>query len=242
MAGVQAPRQKHRTTPPAKLPFVRYAKPILIALLIIGAFAALRFLPVGPWIVRFQQYVRGAGAMGYVIYALGYAIAALFLPGSLLTIGAGAIFGVVGGTIVVACGATLAATIAFVLARTVLRNRIERIASDKFKAVDKAIAREGVKIVFLVRLAAVFPFTIVNYAFGLTGIGLGPYVAATLVGILPGTIAFVYIGAAGAAAANESRTKLIFTIIGLVVALAVSVFVARIAHAAIRRAGVDDTA
>jgi uncharacterized membrane protein YdjX (TVP38/TMEM64 family) len=223
---------------------MRYAKALLLALIIIGAFVALRLLPIGVYLTEFQHYVRGKGALGYLIYALGYGVVALVFPGSILTIGAGAIFGVVGGSIVVACGATIAATIAFILARTVLRKRIERITADnaKLAAVDKAIAREGVKVVFLVRLAAVFPFTLVNYAFGLTGIRLLPYVAATAIGILPGTIAFVYIGAAGAAVATANRTRLVFTIVGLVVALAVSIFVARIAHAAIRRAGVDDAA
>jgi uncharacterized membrane protein YdjX (TVP38/TMEM64 family) len=221
---------------------VRYARLILIALLVIGAIVALRFLPIGAWLMRFQAYVRAAGPMGYVLYALGYGLIALIFPGSVLTIGAGAIFGIVGGTLVVLAGATIAATIAFILARTVLRHRIERITAEnkKFHAVDQAIAREGMKIVLLVRLAAVFPFTIVNYAFGLTGIRLAPYVGATAIGILPGTLAFVYIGAAAASVAAQDRTKLIFTIAGLVVAFAVSLFVARIAHKAIQRAGVDE--
>jgi uncharacterized membrane protein YdjX (TVP38/TMEM64 family) len=223
---------------------MRYAKAAVLALVIIGAFLALRLLPIGTYLTEFQHYVQGKGPIGYALYALGYGVVALVFPGSVLTIGAGAIFGIIGGSIVVACGATLAAAIAFILARTVLRRRIERITAGnaKFAAVDKAIAAEGVKIVFLVRLAAVFPFTLVNYAFGLTGIGFVPYVVATAIGILPGTVAFVYIGAAGAAVATADRTKLVFTIIGLAVALGVSIFVARIAHAAIRRAGVDDTA
>jgi uncharacterized membrane protein YdjX (TVP38/TMEM64 family) len=223
---------------------VRYAKFILIAVVVVAVVIAFRMLPLGAWLVRFQAYVRAAGPIGYVLYALGYGLVALIIPGSVLTIGAGAIFGIVGGTIVVLAGATLAATIAFILARTVLRHRIERMIAknNKFHAVDQALSREGTKIVLLVRLAAVFPFTIVNYAFGLTGIRLAPYIGATAIGILPGTIAFVYIGAAAASVATQDRTKLIFTIAGLVVALAVSLFVARIAHNAIRRAGVDDSA
>ncbi len=191
---------------------------------------------------QFIDYVRGLGAIGYVVYTLGYAIVGLFVPASILTIGAGALFGIVGGSIVVAIGATLAATLAFLLARTVLRKRIERMVArnPKFVAVDRAIAREGAKIVVLVRLAAVFPFLFVNYAFGLTGIGTLRYIAATFLGILPGTIAFVYIGAAGAAAATQSKTKTIFTIVGAVIALAVSIYVGRIAHRAIQRAGIDE--
>jgi uncharacterized membrane protein YdjX (TVP38/TMEM64 family) len=221
---------------------VRYAKPVVIAVIVIAAIVALRFFPVGSWLTSFQLYVKHAGPIGYVLYAVGYGLIALVFPGSLLTIGAGAIFGIVGGTIVVLVGATLTASIAFILARTVLRKRIERITAKnpKFRAVDKAIANEGTKIVLLVRLAAVFPFTIVNYAFGLTGIRFVPYVAATAIGILPGTIAFVYIGAAAASVATQNRTKLTFTIAGLVIAIAVSFFVARVAHKAIKRAGVDD--
>jgi uncharacterized membrane protein YdjX (TVP38/TMEM64 family) len=191
---------------------------------------------------HFIDYVSGLGAIGYVVYALGYAIIGLFVPASILTIGAGALFGVVGGSIVVLIGATLTATIAFLLARTVLRGRIEQMVArnPKFLAVDRAVAREGPKIVVLVRLAAVFPFLFVNYAFGLTGIRTIPYVVSTLIGILPGTVAFVYLGAAGAAAATQNKAKTIFTIIGVIIAFAVSIFVARIANRAIKRAGVDE--
>src|SRR2546430_1310784 len=151
------------------------------------------------WLREFQAWVAGLGPIGYVVYTLGYGVIGVFFPASILTIGAGAIFGVVGGSIVVVVGATIAATLAFVLARTVLRRRVEAMAAKnpKFRAVDRAIAREGAKIVVLVRLSAVFPFVFVNYAFGLTGIGLVPYVVATFLGIIPATIAFVWLGAAG---------------------------------------------
>jgi len=194
------------------------------------------------WLREFQDYVRGLGALGYVVYTLGYGIVGTFFPASILTIGAGALFGVVAGTIVVAIGATIAATIAFILARTILRKRVESMAAanPKFRAVDRAIAREGIKIVILVRLAAVFPFLFMNYAFGLTGIGTMQYVGATFVGILPATVAFVYLGAAGAAVAEQNRTKTIITIVGLVIAFATSIFVGRVAARAIKRAGVDD--
>ena len=194
------------------------------------------------WLREFQDYVRGLGALGYVVYTLGYGVIGTFFPASILTIGAGALFGVVAGSIVVAIGAKIAATIAFLLARTILRKRVESMAAanPKFRAVDRAIAREGIKIVILVRLAAVFPFLFMNYAFGLTGIGTLQYVGATFVGILPATVAFVYLGAAGAAVAEQNRTKTIITIVGLVIAFATSIFVGRVAARAIKRAGVDD--
>ena len=191
---------------------------------------------------QFIDYVRGLGALGYIVYTLGYAVAGLVVPASVLTIGAGALFGFIGGSIVVAIGATLAATIAFFLARTVLRKRVERMVlrNPKFAAVDRAISREGAKIVVLVRLAAVFPFLFMNYAFGLTGIRPIPYIVATFIGILPGTIAFVSLGAAGAAAATATRTKTIFTIVGAVIALAVSIYVGRIAKRALLHDQLED--
>lgn len=225
--------------PPKLARVPRWLKIVVAVLVAAGAIAALRLLPIGPWLIRFQEWVRGAGAAGPFLYAVGYGVIALILPGSLLTIGAGALFGVLIGTIVVDAGATLAATLAFLLARTVLRERIERkiAGNEKFQAIDRAIAREGTRIVLLVRLAAVFPFTLVNYAFGLTAIRLLPYIAATAIGILPGTLAFVWIGAAGAAAATQSRTRLLFTLAGVAAALAVSVFIAKIAQKEIGRAG-----
>jgi len=220
----------------------KFLKPAIAVIALIAVAIALRLLPVGDWLRHFQVYVRGLGSLGYVVYTLGYAIAGVFVPASILTIGAGALFGVVAGSIVVAIGATMAATIAFLLARTVLRKRVEAMAAanPKFRAVDRAIAREGMKIVILVRLAAVFPFLFVNYAFGLTGIGTLQYVIATFIGILPGTIAFVYLGAAGAAVATQNTAKTIITVVGVVIAFAASIFVARIATRAIKRAGVED--
>ena len=193
------------------------------------------------WLRDFQAWVAALGPIGYVVYALGYGVIGVFFPASILTLGAGAIFGVVGGSIVVAVGATIAATLSFLLARTVLRKRVEAMAAKnpKFRAIDRAIAREGAKIVVLVRLSAVFPFLFVNYAFGLTSIRLVPFILATFFGILPLTIAFVYLGAAGAAVATQRNARAAITVAGALIALGVSVYVGRIAARAIRRAGVD---
>jgi uncharacterized membrane protein YdjX (TVP38/TMEM64 family) len=208
-----------------------------------GLIIAARLLPVSAWIAALQTWVRGTGPSGYVLYALIYAIAGLFFSGLVLTLGAGALFGTFAGTLVVLAGATSAATIAFLLARTVLRSRIERMVASRrdFAAVDRAVTREGAKIVFLIRLAAIFPFLFVNYAFGLTGIKTGSYVLATLIGIIPTTVAFVYLGSAGAALATQTTTARIITITGAVIALVVSIWIARVASAEIRRAGVEKT-
>lgn len=219
---------------------------IVAALLIVAAVIVLfHILPVATWLRHFQTYVRGLGALGYVVYIVVYAACVVaFVPASILTLGAGAIFGFVGGTIVVVIGATIGATMSFLLARTFMRKRIEAMTATnaKFRALDRAIAAEGMKIVFLVRLAVVFPFTYINYAFGLTAIPLGRYVLATFVGILPATAAFVFVSSAATNAATTSTssvTKIVY-IAGGIIAVIVSVLIGRIATKAIRRAGVED--
>jgi uncharacterized membrane protein YdjX (TVP38/TMEM64 family) len=221
-------------------------KKILVVLLVIAAIViAYHFLPIGAWLKAFQAYVKSLGALGYVVYIAVYAVCVVaFIPASILTLGAGAIFGFVGGTIVVVIGATMGATLAFLLARTVMRKRIEEMtrSNKKFKALDRAIASEGMKIVFLVRLAIVFPFTYINYAFGLTAIPLWRYVLATFLGIIPATAAFVFASNAATKAATgetNSITKIVY-IAGGVIAIIVSVLIGRIATRAIRRAGVDE--
>jgi uncharacterized membrane protein YdjX (TVP38/TMEM64 family) len=208
----------------------------------IVAFVVLvRLLPVAAWLEQFKAWVQGAGPIGYVLYALVYMICCVFLvPGIALTLGAGAIFGFAAGSLVVLVGATLGATAAFLLARTVLRHRVEGWTSGnaKFRALDRAITNEGTKILWLVRLSGFPPFTWVNYAFGLTGVRVLPYIVITFFGIIPGTLAFTYAGAAGADALTGSgnRIALIVTAVGAIV---VSIFIARIATKAIARAGVE---
>lgn len=216
---------------------------IAVALAIVVAFViAVRMLPLGEWITQFQTWVRGIGALGYVVYVLVYAVCCvLIVPALALTLGAGAIFGFAAGSIVVIVGATIGATLAFILARTVLRHRVERMTSGnaKFRALDRAITREGTKILWLVRLSGFPPFTWVNYAFGLTGVRLPQYVLITFLGIIPGTLAFTYAGAAGAAAltGGGNRILLLVTAVGAIV---IAVFIGRIALNAIRKAGVEE--
>lgn len=215
---------------------------VVIAVALVIAFAvAVRMLPLGQWFADFQTWVRGIGAAGYVVYVLAYAVCCVFLiPALALTLGAGAIFGFAAGSLIVVIGATIGATLAFLLARTVLRARVERMTENnaKFRALDRAITAEGTKILWLVRLSGFPPFTWVNYAFGLTGVRVVPYILITMFGIIPGTLAFTWAGAAGAAALTGSgnRIALLVTAAG---AILVVVVVGRIALQAIRRAGVE---
>lgn len=220
---------------------MKYVKGLLVLAAVVAFVIVMRTLPVAEWLESFKTWVQAQGAIGYVLYALVYVVCCvLIVPALALTLGAGAIFGFAAGSVVNVIGATLGATLAFLLSRTVMRHRIERMTSGnaKFRALDRAITAEGTKIMWLVRLSGFPPFTWVNYAFGLTGIHLTPFLITTFFGIIPGTLAFTYAGAAGAAAlsGNGNRVTLIVTAVGAVL---VSAFIARIATRAIRRAGVD---
>ncbi len=144
----------------------------------------------GAYVPRFAQWVESLGVWGPVVFILGYAVAAVaFVPGSLLTLAAGAIFGLAKGTIYTLIGATLGASAAFLVARYVARGAIERrIAGNaRFAAIDRAVGREGFKIVALLRLSPIFPFNLLNYSLGLTKVGFLPYLLASIA-MLPGTV------------------------------------------------------
>jgi uncharacterized membrane protein YdjX (TVP38/TMEM64 family) len=129
------------------------------------------------------------------------------VPGSLLTIGAGLVFGVVWGTVVVSVAATTTAALAFLIARHLARARVEAMARrhQRFEAIDRAIAEKGWKVVALLRLSPVVPFSVSNYLYGLTPVRFVPYVVTSWAAMLPGTLLYVWLGAAGGAAAAAGR-------------------------------------
>jgi uncharacterized membrane protein YdjX (TVP38/TMEM64 family) len=221
----------------------------LILYIVIGvAVVAAVFLvgqKTGGVVLRFAEWVNGLGVWGPVVFILGYAVATVaFLPGSLLTLAAGAIFGLIKGTIYSLIGATLGASAAFLVARYVARRAIERkIAGNaKFAAIDKAVGREGFKIVALLRLSPVFPFNLLNYSLGLTKVRFLPYLAACAA-MLPGTLLYVYYGKAlGSLAALASGAKAqrgsefwIFLGVGLLATIGVTFYVTRLAGKALRQ-------
>ena len=151
----------------------------------------------GPWLTNALDWIRGLGALAPVAFIAIYIAACVaFLPGSILTIGAGVIFGVVRGSIYVSIAATLGATAAFLVGRYLARDWVSaRLEGNaKFKAIDEAVGKEGWKIVILTRLSPVFPFNLLNYAYGLTRVSLRDYFFASWLGMIPGTILYVYIG------------------------------------------------
>ena len=184
------------------------ARWILLVLAAVAAVAAVRLLPLDAWLTGFQQWVAGKGVWGGALYALVYvACALLFVPGSLLTIGAGLVFGVLWGTVVVSVAATTTAALAFLIARHLARARVEAMARrhQRFEAIDRAIAEKGWKVVALLRLSPVVPFSVSNYLYGLTPVRFVPYVVTSWAAMLPGTLLYVWLGAAGGAAAAAGR-------------------------------------
>lgn len=199
---------------------------------------------VAGYLPEFSAWVDGLGVWGPVVFVLGYMVATVaFIPGSLLTLAAGAIFGLAEGTALAFAGASLGATAAFLASRYRIRGAIEqRVAAEpRFAAIDRAVGREGFKIVLLLRLTPVVPFVLLNYALGLTRVKLRDYVLA-FSGMLPATLLYVYYGkvagdlaeiAAGGGGERGWETH-VFTGVGLVATIAVITVVTRIARRALR--------
>lgn len=224
---------------------------LIAALIVLAVVVALMTFgrSVADALPRFAHWVESLGPWGPIAFVVGYAAAVVgFVPGSLLTLTAGAIFGLVEGTLLVLLAATLGATTAFLLARTVARQWVaRRIEGDaRFAAIDRAIGREGFRIAFLLRLSPAFPFSLLNYALGLTRIGLRDYVLASI-GMLPGTLLYVYSGRvageiatlAGGAAPPRGAGYYAVVGLGFVATILVTLIVTRIARSALARASED---
>ncbi len=225
---------------------MRKGKLLLLGVFSIAVVIGFRFLPARQWFDGLEGYVRSLGSMGPPVWALAYVVATvLLIPGSALTLGAGGLFGLTTGFVVVLAGANVGAFCAFLLARTILRAKVAQWAESnaKFKSLDRAIGRQGFKMVFLSRLSPAFPFSLLNYLLGLTSIRAGSYVLATLLGMIPGILLFVYIGAAardvvltGAVPGSAGILQQVLKYVGLLATAAVVVIVTRIARNAMREA------
>ena len=209
-----------------------------VALLLLG-----RAVDVGTWLAAALGWIRGLGPVAPVVFLLLYVVACVFLlPGSVLTLGAGAVFGVSRGIVIVWISATLGATAAFLVGRYLVRGWVARTiaANPRLAALDATVTREGRTIVLLMRLSPVIPFNLLNYAFGATRVSLRDYVLASAVGMLPGTAMYVYLGSvAGELAAGSARARTplewAFYGVGLVATVAVTVYLTRVARASLSR-------
>lgn len=193
------------------------------------------------WMNEAVLWIDGFGWVGLLLFVLLYICATvLFVPGSALTLAAGALFGVVKGSLLISVGSTLGATAAFLVGRYLARDWIARkiAKSEKFTAIDQAVGREGWKIVGLTRLSPLFPFSLLNYAYGLTTVSLRDYFFASWIGMMPGTVMYVYIGSLarlGVEAKSGGTPELIMRIVGLLATVAVTVYVTRVARKALNK-------
>jgi uncharacterized membrane protein YdjX (TVP38/TMEM64 family) len=215
--------------------------------IIIALFVAMKFLPVQEWLRDFNAWVAHMGLAGIFIFIGVYAAATLLLaPGAILTIGAGFAFGLWKGFLAVSAGATLGASLAFLVARFVARDKIQTIAqrNDKFRRIDTAIGKQGPRLIFLLRLSPLIPFNLSNYFYGLTGVKFWPYVLASWIGMMPGTFLYVYIGTAGQAAVSAAAGGEVvergwqywtFVSVGLATTVTVTVWVTKIARDALQK-------
>lgn len=198
-------------------------------------------------LVTLLTWIDSLGAVAPLAFILLYiGVTLAFLPASVVTLGAGVVFGVVKGSLLVLVGAMLGAIGAFLVGRYLARDWVaRRIASNsQFQAIDNAIGREGRKVIFLLRLSPLFPFNLLNYGLGLTKISLRDYILGT-VGIIPGTVMYVYLGSlignlamigAKTVPADSDITNLQWglRLVGLGATIAVTLYVTQIARKALR--------
>lgn len=224
-------------------------KLIIAAFIIIFLIAAARYFNLQQYLnsglQSALQWINSLGTWGPVTFIVIYILATvLFVPGSLLTLGAGVLFGVIWGSIFVSIAATLGATAAFLVGRYLVRGWVAKQleGKDNFQAIDRAVAREGWKIVGLTRLSPIFPFNLLNYAFGITQVSLRDYFFASWIGMIPGTVMYVYIGslfgslatlATGIQERSRTPTEWVLYAVGLIATVAVTVYVTRIAKKAL---------
>lgn len=216
---------------------------LVLIILIVGAALVLAVkFDIRELLRSTLAWIGNLGAWGPLLFIAIYIVASvLFIPASVLTLGAGALFGIVRGSLYVIIGATLGATAAFLVGRYLARDSVARRieANPKFKAIDEAVGREGGKIVLLTRLSPIFPFNLLNYAFGVTKVGLRSYFVASALGMIPGTIMYVYIGSlAGMVATGGTRARTpaewALLAFGLLATIAVTIVITRAARSALQ--------
>jgi uncharacterized membrane protein YdjX (TVP38/TMEM64 family) len=250
MKGEQAAQPQGEGPPPTTEAAGRGASWLKIAAgLVVAAGLLLLARKAGGQIPALAGWVEGLGLWGPLAFIAVYATAVVaFVPGSLLTLAGGAIFGLAKGTLYVFAAAVIGSSAAFLLARHGARSAVEgRVASHpKYAAIDRAVAEEGLKIVFLLRLSPAFPFNLLNYALGLTRVRFADYLIAS-VGMLPGTMLYVYYGKlagdvaalAGGAGVEKGNGYYALLALGLAATIAVTTVVTRIARKALAQVAVQ---
>ncbi len=224
-------------------------RPPVLRLLVGAGVLGLLYLiarEAGDTLPRFASWVDGLGYWGPLVFVAGYALAVVaMVPGAILTLAGGAIFGLLEGTLYVFAAAFLGSAAAFLVARHLARGAVERRLGGhpRFASIDRAVAQEGLKIVFLLRLSPVFPFNLLNFGLGLTQIRFRDYLTASL-GMIPGTVLYVYYGKvvgdvaalAGGVAVDRDAAYYAVMGLGLAATIAVTAIVTRLARRALQQA------
>ena len=218
---------------------------VLALLAVASLLIVLYFLDVQELIQVALAWISDLGPWGPVFFIVFYILATvLFLPGLIPTMAAGVLFGVIQGTLLVSISSISGATLAFLIGRYLAREWVAAMirGNQKFEAIDTAVAQEGWKIVGLTRLSPVFPFNLLNYAFGLTQVSLKHYFLASWIGMLPGTVMYVYIGSLAGDLATlgigeRSRTPAEWAlyVVGLMATVVLTLYLTRIAQRALNR-------
>ena len=195
-----------------------------------------------PHLLAFLAGVHGLGGWAPLVFILTYAAGVVaFIPCTLFTLVGGAVFGFLRGVLYASAGAALGSTGAFLIGRYVARNAIQRRLArmPRFQSIDRAVAADAVRILFLLRLSPIMPFNVLNYALGLTAVRLTDFLLA-MAGTLPGTIVYAYAGkvmgelaVAGPAGVPKNAGSYVVLVVGLVATVAATFVVTRAARRAL---------
>lgn len=229
----------------------RISKPVVFALAFLVLVVAAFTLPVADWLQGFFVWIAATPTIAWAVFILFYIIAVvLMLPGSLLTLGAGYLFGLGAGFAIVSFASTVGAICAFVIGRFAARDWVAGKLDDmpRFSALDRAVGKRGALVVLLTRLSPAFPFNLLNYALGLTQVPLKTYVLVSWLGMIPGTLLYVYLGSIAknltalfSGDLGHSPVSNVLFYVGLIATLILTVFITRFASGALERQLESDT-
>jgi uncharacterized membrane protein YdjX (TVP38/TMEM64 family) len=195
---------------------------LLLLLLLIGIAAAIIWRDqLSPELL--MERVGQLGWIAPLVFIAGYTIATVFfMPGLLFTLAGGILFGPVYGTLYNLTGATIGATLAFLLARYIAYDWVAQRAGKRLRQLVDGVEEEGWRFVAFVRLVPLFPFNLLNYALGLTKIRLSHYIITSFIFMAPGAVAYTYLGYAGreVAAGGEDVIRKALLAIAVVASIA----------------------
>lgn len=198
----------------------RWWRPVLLLAMIVTLVVIAKVFHLGGKLGAVQDWIRTLGVWGPIVFITIYALATIVaVPGSALTIGAGALFGSVQGVIFVSIASTLGASLCFLIARYVARNAVAGwlAKNEKFSRLDALTERHGAIIVAITRLVPIFPFNLLNYGFGLTRVRLRTYVLWSWLCMLPGTVLYVVGADAVATALSDGKVPWLLVLVIIIV-------------------------